>query len=123
MITTPSHALNEDVVYRRGDGMHDEPLEQVLLYLGLSMHKNQTVNTSIDGKDTARALIPGHPTNANLWFELNQRTHCSSCSARPAILKKYTCNTTLQQQVPMQAQDHAEARPQDILRIPEKKSL
>jgi ankyrin repeat protein len=93
------HALNEDVVVdkrvgRRGNGLYDEPLEQVLLYLGLSMKKNQTVNTSIDGKHTTRALIPGHPTNANLWFELYQRTHCSSCSARPAFLKKCTCDTT-----------------------------
>jgi hypothetical protein len=23
--------------------------------------------------------MPGHPVNANLWFELYQRTHCSSC--------------------------------------------
>jgi hypothetical protein len=60
------HALNEDVVVdkrvgRRGNGMYDEPLEQVLLYLGLSMKKNQTVNASIVGKSGARrALMPGH---------------------------------------------------------------
>jgi hypothetical protein len=93
------HALNEDVVVdkrvgRRGNGMYDEPLEQVLLYLGLSMKKNQTVNASIVGKSGARrALMPGHPTNANLWFELCQRTHCSSCSAQPAKLKKCTSDT------------------------------
>jgi hypothetical protein len=53
------------------------------------------VNTSIDGKSgKRRALMPGHPTNANLWFELYQRTHCSSCSARPAKLNKCTCFTT-----------------------------
>jgi hypothetical protein len=69
-------ALSEDVVadtrVGRGDyRLYHEPLEQVLLYLGLSMDKNQTVNASIDGKSgVTRALIPGHPVNANLWFEL-----------------------------------------------------
>jgi hypothetical protein len=93
------HTLSEDVVVDtrvgRGDyGLYHEPLEQVFLYLGLSMKKNQTVNASIDGKSgVKRALIPGHPTNANLWFELYQRTHCSSCSARQARLKKCTCDT------------------------------
>jgi hypothetical protein len=93
------HALNENVVVdkrmgRRGNIMYGEPLEQVLLYLGLSMKKDQTVNASIDGKSgVKRALMPGHPTNANLWFELYQRTHCSSCGARPAMLKQCTCDT------------------------------
>jgi hypothetical protein len=91
------HALSEDVVVdkrvgRGGNGMYHEPLEQVLLYLGLSMKKNQTVNTSIDGKSVTRAMIPGHPTNANLWFELYNRTLCSNCSARPAKLKECTCD-------------------------------
>jgi hypothetical protein len=100
------HALSEDVVVdrrvgRRGNGMYHEPLEQVLLYLGMSMNKNQTVNPTIDdkmnhtsdGKSVERALMPGHPTNANLWFELYQRTHCSSCSTRTARLMKCTCDT------------------------------
>jgi ankyrin repeat protein len=93
------HALNEDVevdkrVGRRGNGIYHEPLEQVLLYLGLSMKKNQTVNTSIDGKSCKRALMPRHPLIANLWFDLYQRTHCASCSARPAKLKKCSCFTS-----------------------------
>jgi hypothetical protein len=97
--TITNHALSEDVVVDtrvgRGDnGIYHEPLEQVLVYLGLSMNKNQTVNTSIDGKSIKRALMPGHPVNANLWFELYQRTHCSSCSTRVAKLKKCTCFTT-----------------------------
>jgi hypothetical protein len=58
------------------------------------MKKNQTVNASIDGKSgVKRALMPGHPTNANLWLELYQRTHCTSCSALMARLKKCTCDT------------------------------
>jgi hypothetical protein len=97
--TVIKHALNEDVVVdkrvgRRGNGMYHEPLEQVLLYLGLSMKKNQTVNASIDGKSgVKRALMPGHPTNANLWFELYQRTHCTSCGTLQARLKKCPCGT------------------------------
>jgi hypothetical protein len=91
------HALSEDVVVdtrvgRSYNGLYHEPLEQVLLYLGLSMHKNQTVNKSIDGKSTPRALIPGHPTNANLWYELYQCTHCSSCSTRLTMPKKCPCH-------------------------------
>jgi hypothetical protein len=76
--TITEHALSEDVVVDkrvgRGDnGIYHEPLEQVLLYLGLSMKKNQTVNKSIDGKSVKRALMPGHPVNANLWYELYQQ--------------------------------------------------
>jgi hypothetical protein len=105
------HALNEDVVVdkrvgRRGNGIYHEPLEQVLLYLGLSMKKNQTINASIDSKSAVkRALMPGHPTNANLWFELYQRTHCASCSTRltepkkkcPCDAARY-CNSDCQRQ-------------------------
>jgi hypothetical protein len=50
-------------------GIYHEPLERVLEYLGLSMNKDQVVNTSIDGEAVKRrALIPGHLLNANHWF-------------------------------------------------------
>jgi hypothetical protein len=50
-------------------GIYQEPLERVLEYLGLSMTKDQTISTSIDGKAVKRALIPGHLVNANHWFD------------------------------------------------------
>jgi hypothetical protein len=78
-------------VGRRGNGLYDEPLERILEYLG---KKNQTVNTSTDGNSATRALLPGHPTNANMWFVLYQRTHCFCCSnARMVKLRKCTCAT------------------------------
>lgn len=73
------HTLSEDAVVdtrvgRNDYGLYHEPLERILEYLGLSMEQNQTVNTSIDGEGSiTRALIPGHPTNASLWFELYQQ--------------------------------------------------
>jgi hypothetical protein len=73
------HALAEDIevdkrVGRHGHGLYHEALESTLQYLGLSLGADQTVNTSIDGKNKTRALIQRHPTNANLWFDLHQRT-------------------------------------------------
>jgi hypothetical protein len=50
-------------------GIYQEPLERTLEYLGLSMSKDQVVNTSIDGDAVRRALIPSHLLNAYHWFQ------------------------------------------------------
>jgi hypothetical protein len=51
-------------------GIYKEPLERTLEYFGLSMSKDQAVNTSIDGEEgVKRALIPGHLLNAKHWFQ------------------------------------------------------
>jgi ankyrin repeat protein len=57
----------------RDDGIYQEPLERTLEYLGLSMSKDQVVNTSIDGEAVRRALIPGHLLNANHWFNKHHK--------------------------------------------------
>jgi hypothetical protein len=65
-----SDHVQVDTRVGRGDnGIYQEPLERVLEYLGLSMSKDQVINTSIDGEAVKRALIPGHLLNANHWFD------------------------------------------------------
>jgi hypothetical protein len=66
-----SEHVQVDTRVGRGDyGIYQEPLERTLEYLGLSMSKDQMVNTSIDGEEAVRrALIPGHLLNANHWFD------------------------------------------------------
>jgi DNA-binding protein YbaB len=49
------------------NGIYQEPLERVLEYMGLSMNKDQVVNTSIDGTERKRALIPFQLLNAVHW--------------------------------------------------------
>jgi hypothetical protein len=65
-----SDRVQVDARVGRGDnGIYQEPLERTLEYLGLSMSKDQVVNTSIDGEAIKRALIPGHLLNAEVWFD------------------------------------------------------
>jgi hypothetical protein len=69
------HVRVDTRVGRGENGIYQEPLERVLEYMGLSMSKNQAVNTSIDGQGgggVKRALIPGHLPNANHWFDKYQ---------------------------------------------------
>jgi hypothetical protein len=62
-----------DACMGRGDNdIYQEPMERVLEYLGMSMSKDQVVNTSIDGGEeegAKRALLPSHLLNANHWFD------------------------------------------------------
>jgi predicted nucleic acid-binding Zn finger protein len=70
---TLSDEVEVDVrVGRGGKGVYQEPLERVLEYLGMSMHKDQVVNASIDG-GVKRALIPFHVLNAKGWFDSHRK--------------------------------------------------
>jgi ankyrin repeat protein len=53
---------------RGGKGIYQEPLERVLEYLGMSMNKDQIVNTSIDGEQVRRVLKRGDLRSAEQWY-------------------------------------------------------
>jgi hypothetical protein len=66
---TLSTKVEVDLRFGLGEnGIYQEPLERVLEYMGLSMNKDQVVNTSIDGaQGIKRALIPFQLLNARMW--------------------------------------------------------
>jgi hypothetical protein len=67
---TLSELVEVDKRVGRGDnGINQEPMERVLEYLGMSMNKDQIVNTSIDGEDDARRVLKrGDWRSAELWY-------------------------------------------------------
>jgi hypothetical protein len=54
----------------------------------MSMHKDQVVNASIDGKGVKRALIPFHVLNAGVWHDqLMKEEKRDRCKARVIELR------------------------------------
>jgi hypothetical protein len=54
-------------------GIYQEPLERTLEYLGMSMNKDQVVNTSIDGAIKRRALLPGNVLESIHWHDEHRK--------------------------------------------------
>jgi antitoxin component of RelBE/YafQ-DinJ toxin-antitoxin module len=64
-------------------------LERVLEYMGLSMNKDQVVNTSIDGTERKRALIPFQLLNADHWrVQLEKESRRAEHKSRREKLKE-----------------------------------
>jgi ankyrin repeat protein len=70
--TLSNEARVDTRVGRGSNGIYQEPLERVLEYMGLSMKKNQTVNTSIDGA-IKRVLIPNQARIHKYWYDLSKQ--------------------------------------------------
>jgi hypothetical protein len=70
IVTTLSDKVQVDTRVGRDDvGIYHEPLERTLEYLGLSMSAVQVINTSIDGNEHMRVLIPNQPRIAKHWYK------------------------------------------------------
>jgi hypothetical protein len=85
------HAVTKDALSRhvevdtriglRENGIDHEPLEQVLLYLGLSMHKDQISETreldedgyDIDSVEVKHTLLRGNAAAARHWYHAWER--------------------------------------------------
>jgi hypothetical protein len=89
---TLSDHVQVDTRVGRGDyGIYQEPLERVLQYIGgLSMNKDQIVNTSIDGDQVRRVLKRDDWRSAEQWYprwEDNKRAKGAEEARKEAVLE------------------------------------